>query len=102
MARTKLRWTQRARNDLQQIKKHIAQAAPKSAQQFVQKLKAAAENLRFFPELGGVVQEQTDPEIREIIVGNYRVIYRYGQKTIEILMIYHDARLLHFDEMEND
>ena len=68
----------------------------------MQKVKTAAENLKTFPESGSVALELADPEIREVVVGNYRLIYRYRQKTIEVLMIFHSARLLREEELEND
>jgi len=37
-------------------------------------------------------------EIREIILGNYRIIYRIKDDIVEILTVYHSARLL---ETEN-
>ena len=36
-------------------------------------------------------------EIREIILGNYRIIYRLQQEEAEILTVYHGARLLKLD-----
>jgi len=32
--------------------------------------------------------------IREVILGNYRIVYRTKQEFVEILTIYHGARLL--------
>jgi plasmid stabilization system protein ParE len=52
------------------------------------------DSLRSFPELGRVVPERGEPNIREIVVGNYRVVYRFRreQKTVEILRVWHGAR----------
>ena len=57
-----------------------------------------ARALRRFPESGRVVPELGREEIRELLVGSYRVIYRRSKNRIEIAMVRHQAR--HFDEDE--
>ncbi|QSE99435.1 type II toxin-antitoxin system RelE/ParE family toxin [Fulvivirga lutea] len=43
--------------------------------------------------VGKVVEEINKPEIRELIEGNYRIIYRIiDEKTVDILMVHHGAR----------
>jgi plasmid stabilization system protein ParE len=54
--------------------------------------------LRQFPELGAVVEERHDPEIREILCGSYRIIYRFHRPTVSVLAVYHGARMLGEDE----
>jgi plasmid stabilization system protein ParE len=51
-----------------------------------------------FPELGAVLEERHDPEIREILYGSYRIIYRFHRPTVFVLAVYHGARLLGEDE----
>jgi len=41
---------------------------------------------------GRIVPECADPAIREIIYGNYRVIYRVRGDVVELLTIFHGAR----------
>lgn len=42
---------------------------------------------------GRIVEEINKPEIREIIEGNYGIIYRIvTDSTVDILMIHHGAR----------
>lgn len=54
----------------------------------------AVERLEKFRELGRIVPETNDPNIRELILGNYRIVYRLKFDTPEILTIYHSSRLL--------
>jgi len=54
----------------------------------------AVQRLGLFPESGRVVPEFEKSEIREIILGNYRIIYRYSPDLVEILTVYHSSRLL--------
>ncbi len=55
---------------------------------------ARVDQLENFPELGRVVPERNQPNIREIIVKNYRIVYRVDQtkKAVEILRVWHGAR----------
>jgi plasmid stabilization system protein ParE len=47
-----------------------------------------------FPESGGRVLEFDDPTIRELIEGNYRIIYRLQAGHAEVLAVVHGAKQL--------
>ena len=55
---------------------------------------AAVERLADFPNSGRVVPELKDPVIREILFGSYRIVYRVKGDLVELLTVYHGARLL--------
>jgi len=57
-------------------------------------LQAAAERVADFPGSGRVVPEVAPSDVREILLGSYRVIYRVRRDLIEILAVFHGARLL--------
>jgi toxin ParE1/3/4 len=40
------------------------------------------------------VPEIKDPGIREILLGSYRIVYRVKGDLLELLTVYHGARLL--------
>jgi plasmid stabilization system protein ParE len=61
---------------------------------FVLDVFAAIERLENFPQSGRVVPEKNDPQIREILLGNYRIIYRLRKDVAELLTLHHGARLL--------
>ena len=90
----KIVWTRQAREDLREIRAFIAREAPVTAAIFVRRLRKSVERLREFPRSGRVVPELNRNDIREILKGNYRIIYRVAESRIEILVIYHSARLL--------
>lgn len=96
--RIDLYWTAQAQEDLRQIRAFIARDAPLTASAFVPRLRLSVERLRTFPQSGQVVPEIGKSEIREVVRGNYRVIYRVQSDRVEILTIFHGARLL--DETE--
>lgn len=89
-----IRWTRQASDDLEAITDFIANDSEVYAQFFARDVLDAIDRLVDFPELGRIVPETDNPIIREIILGNYRIVYRFKKGTIEILTIYHGARLL--------
>jgi toxin ParE1/3/4 len=59
----------------------------------VERIMAAVDLLASSPLMGRVVPELNHPHVRELIVGSYRVVYRYQHDTVEIATISHGARL---------
>ena len=55
-----------------------------------------------FPFSGSVVPETNREDIRELIHGNYRIIYRTRPKIVEIISVYHSARLFDKGTIEGD
>ena len=89
-----VRWTPLAANDLEAISEFVSRDSPYYANILVLDVMAGIERLAYFPHLGRLVPEVSDPQIRELLLGNYRVIYRYRLQIVEVLTIYHSARLL--------
>jgi plasmid stabilization system protein ParE len=46
------------------------------------------------------LRELDEPSIREILFGSYRIIYRAKTDIVEILTVYHGARLLDPDRLK--
>ena len=90
----KIVWTLRSRADLREIAIFIARENPNAALKLGDQIFQRVESLENFPELGRIVPERQQSNMREIVVGNYRVIYRirHEQKAIEILRVWHGAR----------
>jgi len=89
-----VRWTQQAADDLESITDFISQDSPHYARLFATDVIAAVERLSSFPNLGRKVPEKNNPLIREIILGNFRIVYRVRDEVVELLTIHHGARLL--------
>ena len=64
---TKLRWTTQAVEDVEAIRKFIANDSDAYADLVVARLLEAVERLELFPRSGRIVPELTDPRLREII-----------------------------------
>lgn len=89
-----VRWTPQAADDLEAICLFIARDAPPLAAIFADRLFRATERLASHPRLGRVVPELRNQNIREIIIGSYRVIYRIWEDEVQLLTLHHGARLL--------
>jgi plasmid stabilization system protein ParE len=89
-----VRWTPQALDDLDAICVFIARDVPQVAAMFADRAFRATDRLAHYPRLGRVVPELGIDNIREIILGNYRVIYRIRQDDVQILTVHHGARLL--------
>jgi plasmid stabilization system protein ParE len=87
-------WTAQALDDLEAVCLYIARDAPHIAQVFAARSFDAADRLAEFPLSGRVVPEVGRPEIREVFVYRYRIIYRYTGDVVAILTVQHGARLL--------
>ncbi len=92
--KTTVLWTERARRDLLGIGDHIARDKPEAAAKWINKLLDAVERTGMFPTSGRIVPEIDRSDIREIIHGNYRIVYHLKQRTIAILTIYECHQLI--------
>ena len=90
----KIDWTLRSREDLRNIAAYIANDNPESALKLGDVIFKRVDTLQQFPEIGRVVPERGQQDIREIVVGNYRVVYRvsHQRKLVEVLRVWHGAR----------
>ncbi len=87
-------WTKQDVEKLEEFADYIVLDNPTAALRWVEKIEKAVANLRQFPKLGREVPEAKRPEIREIIMGEYRIICRLEKRLISILTIYHSKQLL--------
>jgi addiction module RelE/StbE family toxin len=87
-------WTIQALDDLDAICEFIARDAPRYAQIFAIQAFEVVDRLEMFPLSGRVVSEIDRQEIREVILGNYRIVYRLKEDETEILTVHHGAQLL--------
>ena len=92
----RIRWTEKASANLQSIFQYIAKDSRLYAARYVKSLIRAAGKLENMPFCGRVVPELDNPELREVIYGNYRIIYRVVGKdqNIQIIAVVHGAREL--------
>ncbi len=92
MGRLEVVWSERAVRDLEAIERFIAADSAHQAERWVAKLIAAADAAAAAPLAARMVPELGRPELREVIVKRYRVVYRVGKKRIEVLTVFEGHR----------
>jgi toxin ParE1/3/4 len=91
----KISWSNLALDDLRSIYDYVAQDSPKYADRLIDKVIERVDALEQHPMIGRKVPEFDDEAIRELVEGNYRIIYRVEPNdNIGISRIHHSARLL--------
>ena len=85
-------WTEPAVSDLDSIHAYISRDSTVYADSVLAEIFDASDRLIDYPESGRVVPEIDDASIRELIVGNYRVMYELCHGGIQILAVIHGAR----------
>ncbi len=95
MSSARIVWTDKARRDLRQIVRYLRRYSPQAAEEMGRRITAATRRLAEFPLSGRAVPELPDSSLREVIVGDYRVIYEPTENdTVEILSVLHSMRLM--------
>jgi len=90
----KVIWTDVAIEDLRQIHHFISKDSKAYADRFIEKLIGRVGQLENFPQSGRIVPELGKEDLRELIEGNYRIIFKAGKDQAAILRIHHSARIL--------
>lgn len=85
-------WTKKSLQDLKAINDFISLDSPFYASRFIFKIIKRVDQLSEFPESGRIVPEKHNPEIRELIEGNFRIFYRLRKNNIVILRIHNSSR----------
>ena len=78
--------------DLEAIHDFIARDSLFHARGTVERLLARARTLEHFPGKGRIVPEFSDPDIRELKEGRYRLVYRWRGDQVEVVCVWHSAR----------
>ena len=85
-----------AKKDLLDITRYIAKDKPQAAKKWSKSIKESVSNLVNFPRLGRIVPEYSDDTIRELIQGQYRIVYKIDEQnsSIAIITVHHSKRKL--------
>jgi len=95
----KLTWSPLAFERMQEIGAYISADDPVAALGWTESIFDAVEQLVDFPASGRVVPEFKRHEVRELIRGRYRIIYRIDEEEIAILTVRHSRRILDPEEI---
>ena len=75
-------WSPTALRRAEQISDHIAQDSIREAVKWLNRLFDAVKRLESFPDSGRMVPELDSEKIREILFGDYRIIYQMDETSI--------------------
>ena len=88
----RVRWTEQAFTRLAGIEDYVAADSPSAAQRLVARLVRRASTLAGTPNIGRRVPELPGSDLRELIEGNYRIVYRVRSPRVEILTVFEGHR----------
>jgi len=89
----KVRLSDRAQSDLDDVFAYIAADSKFYAMRFLLDLRQAMRLLAKFPQSGRTIPKYGDPAIREKFYRNYRIAYSITEDAIEIATIHHVAKM---------
>lgn len=95
----KLIWSPRAVAALGVAVHYIGQDDPGTATRWAEGLLEAARRLEQFPRSGRIVPELGLERYREILYGDFRIIYRVDSDAVAILTVTHGRRLLRANQI---
>jgi plasmid stabilization system protein ParE len=90
----KVNWTKTAVSHLQRIHDYIAADSAIYARRMIGRLRRRTRQIVGFPLMGGKVIEYDADDVREVLEGPYRIIYRALSNRVDILAVVHGAQLL--------
>ena len=89
----KVDWSNTALGHLVEIYDYISRDSPRYAQRMVHRLTSRSKQAGAFPHSGQMVAEYQRRDIRELIEGPYRIIYRTDPDQVVVLAVIHGASL---------
>ncbi len=90
----KIVWTENSIQDLLAIKEYISADSKDRAELWIAELYNSGERLVDLPMRGRIVPELKLENIREVLIDNYRLVYRIKKNSIEILTVFEGHRKL--------
>jgi len=82
-------WARRARS---LAVAHIREESPGAARSFGSAVVRAARSLSTLSERGRTVPELGQPDVRELLLGRYRLVYEVFPDTVAVLRLIHASR----------
>jgi plasmid stabilization system protein ParE len=100
----KVVWTDNAIFDLDSIGNFISKDSVRYAEITVLELFESVDVLEDYPKCGSILPEFNNPELRQLIRGNYRIVYLIKDEfRIDILTVHNCSRLIsNFNLIEKD
>jgi plasmid stabilization system protein ParE len=77
---------------LRAIRDYIEANSPGAARRFCTELYESSDRLRLFPRSGQIVPEFGLEHVREILFGNYRILYQVAAGACYVMAVIHGGR----------
>ena len=90
----KVLWSKESLHRLREIEEFIAQDNGTKAIEFTNFMISKSVLIENNPNIGRVVPEFANPQIRELIIKGYRLIYKISENKIDILTVFEGHRLI--------
>lgn len=90
--RRRVTWTETALRGLDSSITFVAQESIDNALHLLERVLAAADSLEILSERGSPVPEYGEPEIRQLLVDPFRLLYRVSESEIFILGVLHQRQ----------
>lgn len=90
----KVIWTDLAIEDLKSIHEYISKDSKFYGDRFVTKLIKRVDQLEKHPQSGRIVPEFGKENVRELIEGNYRIIFRVKVDHVGVIRVHHSSKPL--------
>jgi len=90
----RVHWTNTAIDHLLSIYEYVSHDSDVYADRLMDRLTRRSQQIGTFPRSGRSVPEYEAPDIREVIEGSYRIIYRIKKEQIDVLAVIHGAQQL--------
>lgn len=96
----KVVWTELSVEDLREVFEYISKNSTHYARITVDRIYSRVNQIAVNPRSGRIVPEIGNDLVRELIVGNYRLIYYIvNENRVDIVRVYHSARSLKEDDV---
>lgn len=95
-------WSDRARQDVRDIGDFVARDKPEAAMRWASQAMEAVGRLANFPSSGRAVPEIGRNDLREIILGGYRIVYQIRGEAIVILTVFEGHMRLDEQAVDDD
>lgn len=87
-----LYWTNEALTDVAEIRDYLLKTTPGRAEQVIESFFDKAQQAVDFPKMGRPYRQGELPQVRELLVGTYRITYYVGLHQVDIMTVRHQAQ----------
>ncbi|PKQ30398.1 MAG: plasmid stabilization protein [Actinobacteria bacterium HGW-Actinobacteria-10] len=89
----KVTWAPLAREQTANAFAYISAERPSAALRWFEEIVERAGSLSDFPDMGRMMREAGRPEVREVIIEPYRLIYRRDSDEVVIMGVFHSRQV---------